>query len=121
VLNTKIPTNSCLFGRPLVQNPFLLLAGALSFDEKCALFWFGVRNVGFLPIFYSLVVFQKKVVYFPAFSGDQFLKKIAVCAHTIRLPKKNDDRRYFSMKWLRTLSLIKKIRTKIQNSTTYSG
>jgi hypothetical protein len=41
---------SCLFGSRFALNPVLLLAGALSFDEKirqsAALFWFGLRNDG---------------------------------------------------------------------------
>jgi hypothetical protein len=47
------------------------LAGALLFDEKipqsAALFWFGLRFVGFLQIFFSQAVIQRTIVDFPAF------------------------------------------------------
>ncbi len=43
---------SCLFGSRSALNPVLLLAGALSFDEKArqsaALFWFELRKDGIL-------------------------------------------------------------------------
>jgi hypothetical protein len=68
------------------------LAGALLFDEKirqsAALFWFGVRDVGYLQIFYSGAVIQRTIVDSPAFLETGLAEKIAVCAHTIRLPKK---------------------------------
>jgi hypothetical protein len=41
---------SCVFGTRLVKNLFLILAGALLFEEKirqrAALFWFRLRDVG---------------------------------------------------------------------------
>jgi hypothetical protein len=56
-LLTKMPRTSCFFSTKGVWNPFFLLAGTLSFDEKilqsAALFWFGLWVVGILQIFYS--------------------------------------------------------------------
>jgi hypothetical protein len=64
----------------------------LSFDEKicqsAALFWFVLRDVGILQRFYSRVVHQRTIVDSPAFLEPGFGEKIAVCAHTSRLPKK---------------------------------
>jgi hypothetical protein len=48
-LHTKINQICCLFGLQFELNPFFLLAGALSFDEKIrqrvAILWFGLRDV----------------------------------------------------------------------------
>jgi len=64
------------------------LAGALLFDEKIrqrtALFWFGLRDVGILQIFYSQAVIPRKIVGSPAFLEHGLAEKIAVCDHTIR-------------------------------------
>jgi hypothetical protein len=55
------------------------LAGALLFDEKirqsAAVFWFGLRDVGFLQIFYSLDVIQRTNVYSRIF-GARFGGKL---------------------------------------------
>ncbi len=59
------------FGSLFVLNPFFLLAGALLFDEKifqsAALFWFGLRDVGILQIFYSRAVVHRTLLDSPAF------------------------------------------------------
>ncbi len=81
-----------MFGLRFVQNPFFLLAGALLFDEKIhqsvALFWFGLRDVEFLQIFFSQAVIQRPIVDFPAFLETGFAEKIAVCDKTTRDPNK---------------------------------
>jgi hypothetical protein len=63
---------SCWFATWFVKNPFFLLgAGALLFDEKirqsAALFWFGLRDVGILKIFYSRALIQRTIVDSHAF------------------------------------------------------
>jgi hypothetical protein len=62
------------------------LAGALLFDEKirqsAALFWFGLRDVGILQIFFSRAVIQRTIVDCPAFLEHGSAEKIAVCALT---------------------------------------
>jgi hypothetical protein len=52
------------------------------------LFWFGLRVVGFLQIFYSQAAIQRKIVGSPAFLEHGLAEKIAVCDHTIRYPNK---------------------------------
>jgi hypothetical protein len=73
-------------------NPFFLLAGALLFDKKirqsAALFWFGLRVVGILQIFYTRAILQRTIVDSPAFLERGFVENLAVCAHTTHLPKK---------------------------------
>ncbi len=56
-----------------------------------------------LQIFYSRAILQRKVIQFPAFFGYCLEENIVVCAHTTRLPKKQDDQRYFCMKRLSEL------------------
>jgi hypothetical protein len=56
-----------------------------------AQFWFGLRIVGFLQIFYSQAVIPRTIVDFPAFLETGLAEKIAVCAHTTRDPNKEDD------------------------------
>jgi hypothetical protein len=79
-------------GSRVVYNPFFLFAGALLLDEKIrqsvALFWFGLRIVGFLQIFYSQAVIPRTIVESPAFLEHGSAEKIAVCAHTTRDLKK---------------------------------
>jgi hypothetical protein len=47
------------------------MAGTVLFDEKirqsAALFWFGLRDVGILLIFYSRAEIQRTIVDYPAF------------------------------------------------------
>jgi hypothetical protein len=68
------------------------LAVALLFAEKirqsAALFWFGLRIVGFLQIFYSQAVIPRTTVESPVFLERGSAEKIAVCAHTTRDPNK---------------------------------
>jgi hypothetical protein len=68
------------------------LAGALLFDEKisrsAALFWFGLRDVGILQIFYLCPILQRTIVDFTAFLEPGLAKKILICAHTTSLLKK---------------------------------
>jgi hypothetical protein len=70
------------------------LAGALLFDEKIhrssALFWFGLRDVGILQIFYSRAVIQRTIVDSLAFLENGLAEKIAVCVHTNRDPNKQE-------------------------------
>jgi hypothetical protein len=67
------------------------LVGALLFDEKicqsAALFWFGLRVVGIIQIFYSYAVLQRTIVDSPSFMEPGLAKKIVVCALTTNLPK----------------------------------
>ena len=56
--------------------------------QRNAQFWFGLRIVGFLQIFYSQAVIHTAIVESPAFLETGLAEKIAVCAHTTRLPKK---------------------------------
>jgi hypothetical protein len=71
------------------------LAVALLFVEKirqsAALFWFGLRIVGFLQIFYSQAVIPRTIGDSPAFLEYGSAEKIAVCAHTTRDPNKEVD------------------------------
>jgi hypothetical protein len=71
------------------------LAVILLFVEKirqsAALFWFGLRIVGFLQIFYSLAVIPRTIVDSSAFLEHGLAEKITVCAHTTRDPNKDDD------------------------------
>jgi hypothetical protein len=64
------------------------LAVTILFVEKihqsAALFWFGLRIVGFLQIFFSQTVFPRTIVDSPAFLEHGSEEKIAVCAHTTR-------------------------------------
>jgi hypothetical protein len=64
------------------------LAGALLFVEKIpqrpALFWFRLRDVGILQIFYWRAVIQRTIVDFPAFLEHGSAETIADCAHTNR-------------------------------------
>jgi hypothetical protein len=82
---------SCFFGTRFVY-PFFLLAGTQLFDEKifqrAALFWFGLRDFGNEEIFNSRAILQRTIVDSPEFLEPGLAEKIAVCAHTIRLPKK---------------------------------
>jgi hypothetical protein len=86
-----MPPTSCFYTW-FVENPFFLLADALLFDEKfrqtAALFWFGLRNVGILKMFYSRAILQRTIADSPAFLEPGLAEKIVVCAHTNRLPKK---------------------------------
>jgi hypothetical protein len=58
---------------------------ALLFVEKIrqsdAQFWFALRTVGFLQIFYSQAAIPRAIVDFPAFLEHGSAEKIAVCAH----------------------------------------
>jgi hypothetical protein len=71
------------------------LAVTLLFVEKirqsAVLFWFGLRIVGFLQIFYSQAVMSRTIVDSPAFLEHGSAEKIAVCGHTTRDPNKEDD------------------------------
>ncbi len=49
---------------------------------SAAVFWFGLRDVGNLQIFYSPAVLQRTIVYYLAFLEPGLAKKIAVCALT---------------------------------------
>jgi hypothetical protein len=75
------------------------LAGAFLFEEKicqsAALFWFGLRDVGILRIFYSRAVTQRTTVDSPAFLGHGLAGKIAVCAYTNRDPNKQEVGLFF--------------------------
>jgi hypothetical protein len=68
------------------------LAVTLLFVEKIrqsdAQFWFGLRIVGFLQIFYSQAVIPRTIVHSPAFLEHGSAEKIPVCAHTTRNPNK---------------------------------
>jgi hypothetical protein len=68
------------------------MAGTHFFDEKirqsAALISFGFWDVGILQMFYSRAINQRTIVDFPAFVETPLVEKIAVCAHTTRLPKK---------------------------------
>ncbi len=87
-----MPLISSFFGRQLLLNPFFLLTGALLFDEKippkCCTIWFGMWDVRILQIFYSRAIVHRTIVDSPAFLETGLAEKIAVCAHTTRLPKK---------------------------------
>ncbi len=89
-LHTKMNPTSCLFGSWFVLNPFFLLAGALLFDEKicrsAALFWFGLRDVGILQIFYSRAVIHRTIADSPTLLEHGLEEKIEVCDHTNRDP-----------------------------------
>jgi hypothetical protein len=67
------------------------LAGALLFVEKIpqkdTLFWFGLRDVEILQIFYSRAIIQRTIVDFPAFSehGLRFVPKQTVIRTSRRL------------------------------------
>jgi hypothetical protein len=56
--------------------------------QRAALFWFGLRVVGFLQTFYSRAVIQRTIVDSPAFLEHSLAEKIAVCAQTTRDPNK---------------------------------
>ena len=113
-LHAKMNPTSCLFGSRFAQNPVFLLAGTLLFDEKIrqrvTLFWFGLRDVGILQIFYSRVVIQRIIVDSPIFLEIGFVKKIVVCAHTTL-------QRYFCMKRIRTLNSFQIFKVKIKKIT----
>jgi hypothetical protein len=68
------------------------LAVAFLFVEKirqsAALFWFGLRIVGFLQIFYTQAVIPRTIVESPAFLEHNSAEKIAVCAHINHDPNK---------------------------------
>jgi hypothetical protein len=68
------------------------LAVTLLFVEKirqsAALFWFGLRIVGFLQTFYPQAVISRTIVDSPAFLEHGSAEKIAVCGHTTRDPHK---------------------------------
>jgi hypothetical protein len=68
------------------------LAGTLLFDDKirqsAALFWFGLQDVVILQIFYSQAIIQRTIVDSHEFLETWLVEKIAVCAHTNRVPKK---------------------------------
>jgi hypothetical protein len=53
-----------------------------------ALFWFGLRIVGFLQIFYSQAVIPSTIVESPALMEHGLAEKITVCAHTTSDPNK---------------------------------
>jgi hypothetical protein len=85
-LHTKMNPTSCLFGSWFVKNPFFLLgAGTLLFDEKirqsAALFWFGLRDVEILQIFYSRALIQRTIVDSHTFLEHDLAEKITVCAY----------------------------------------
>jgi hypothetical protein len=64
---------------------------AASRDHNSAdrnLFWFGLRVVGFLQIFYSQAVIPRTIVGSPAFLEHGSAEKIAVCEHTTRYSNK---------------------------------
>jgi hypothetical protein len=71
---------------------FLPVGCTSLFDEKicqsAALFWFKLRDVGILQIFYSRAVLQRTIVGSPTFLEPGLEEKIVVCAHITRLPKK---------------------------------
>jgi hypothetical protein len=71
------------------------LAVALLFVEKIcqstAIFWFGLRIVGFPQIFYSQAIIPRTICDSPAFLEYGLAEKIAVCAHTTRYPNKEVD------------------------------
>jgi hypothetical protein len=58
---------------------------------------------------------------FPAFLETGLAEKIAVCAHTAHDPNKEDDKRHFCMKRLRTLKFFKKFKINIKKSKIHSG
>ncbi len=93
-LHTIMNPISCLLGSRFVENPFFLLAVALLFVEKihqsAAQFWFGLRIVGFLQMFYPQAFIPRTIVDFPAFLEHGSAEKIAVCAHTTLDPNKED-------------------------------
>ncbi len=74
-------------------HPACWWAVTLLFVEKIrqsdALFWFGLRVVGFL--FYPWAIIQKTIVDSPAFLEHGLADKIAVCAHKTSDPNKKDD------------------------------
>jgi hypothetical protein len=68
--------------------------GALLFGEKIsqrdAVFRFGWRDDGIFQVFYSRAILQRITVDSSAFLEPGLAEKIAVCAHTTRLPKKKE-------------------------------
>ncbi len=58
--------------------------------KSAALFWFGLRDVGILQIFYSQVIIQRTIIDSPAFLEHGSAEKIAVCAHTNLDPNKQE-------------------------------
>ncbi len=113
LLNTK-----CIQSHHFSSDVLFLLDGLLLFDEKihqsAALFWFGLRNVGILQIFYSQAVIQRTIFNSPTFLETGLAEKIAVCAHSNHLPKKQEDQSYFCMKLLRTLNSFQIFKIKIK-------
>jgi hypothetical protein len=94
-LRTKMPRSNLLLLRYTVCIESCLstvFAGTLLFDEKihqsAVLFWFGLRDVGILQIFYSPTVLQGTIVDSPAFLELSLAEKIALCVHPTRMPKK---------------------------------
>jgi hypothetical protein len=122
-LFTKMNPTSCLLGSRFVKNPFSLLAVVLLFVEKtrqsAALFWFGLRIVGFLQIFYSQAVIPRTTVDSPAFLEHGLAEKIVVCANTTRDSNKEDDYRHFCMKRLGILKSFQIFKTEIKKLKTY--
>jgi hypothetical protein len=95
------------------------LAGALLFVEKISqravLFWFGLRDVGILQIFYSQAVIQRTNVpqTFQHFWRTVSVEKIVGFAHCPYKPwsEQAEGLFHFCMKRLRTLNFF--FKTKI--------
>jgi hypothetical protein len=58
--------------------------------ESAALFWFGLRDVGILQIFYSRTVIYRTIVDSSAFLEHGSAEKIVACARPNCDPNKQD-------------------------------
>ncbi len=86
--------------------------------QSAALFWFGLREVGILQIFYPRAVIQRTFVDSRAFLEHGSAEKTAVCAHTNPDPNKQEVG--FSFVWssseLWSLSKYLKLKWKNQKN-----
>jgi hypothetical protein len=99
------------------------LSGALLFVEKIcqrAAFWFGLRDVLILQIFYSQVAIQRTIVDFPAFLKYNSAEKIVVCPiqTVIRTSRRLDSFLYESGSELSSLFKNSKLQLKNQKPIT---
>jgi hypothetical protein len=96
-----LPISSFLIRQTACIKSFLL-ACSLVFDEKMrqstVLFWFGLRDVRILQIFFSPAVIQRTSVDSPALLETGLAEKVAICVPTSRMPKKKKEERYFLYK-----------------------
>ncbi len=83
--------------------------------QSAALFWFGLRAVGILHIFYQRAVFQRKTDDSLAFLEHDLAEKIVVCAHTNRDPNKQEVGFIFVWSGSELWSLFKYSKRKLKN------